>query len=136
MAVFHLISTSIMMNEWAEQTAADQELESDLQAAMEMGHEGYHALHENSPAALRQQQHNDDNDDGSDSSPSARDNTTDRNEEDHLQKSASLRMRLKLKGKGDTTGLTATLFLPHISFHSFVRSFVRSSFSQGLLYNL
>ena len=107
MAVFHLISTTIMLNEWVEQTVADQELESDLQAAMHLGHDGYDALHENTPT-LRQQQHNDD-DDASDSSPSARDNMNDRSEqEQQLQKSASLRMRLKLKGQGDATGMTVS----------------------------
>ena len=120
MAIFHLISTSIMLNEWVEQTVAEQELEYDLQAAMDMGQEEYNALHENHPT-WREQQHNDD--DGSDGSPSARDHTHDRND-DHIQKSASLRMRLKMKGKGDTTGMIVIYSVMWYDSHSVPTLFI------------
>ena len=105
MAVCHLMTIAILLEEWREQTVAEQELESDIQVAMSMGRDDYHALHDavgtGAGTGLRAQNNAD--------SPSSLDVI------EAQQQKASLKMRLKMKGKPDAGNSTAGPSFPAIT---------------------
>ena len=101
MSICYLMTVTILLEEWRDQTVSDQELESDIQAAMRMGKEEYQALHDalGGTGGLRAQNNAD--------SPSSM------NVAEAQQHKASLKMRLKMKGKQDAG--TAGVSFPAIT---------------------